>query len=274
LSHSKDPGGPDSPEPCIDSNSIAETNHNIAEKLQELQSYFESEPTGWRSQRADARAAEPSYEELFRPFLQDRTRMDQDGRSNFVVKEHEPFIYTRLSRPLPYRVSGLRNVTAGEEGALTLDTHGAVLPRSPVELVRVLFYGIAVAAPREWVGNESGVWAARFRLVDPGLYRVYVESVYRPNGTYHQYRAIEGSPFTLLVRPPGSDGQSDEQVWFLSPLGEKGCAAARGEGVCCQQSRSCKWCRITHYHCQAVDGAGRCGARGNCQCVEMLQLEE
>ena len=209
---------PDSSDPCIDSDSIAETNYNIAERLQELQSYFEYDQRNQRSELSTKNPpTEPTFEEVFRPYYDDRARLEQgsDPGADFTLKEHEPFIYTRGTRPLPYRVSGLRNLTVGEEGNLTLDTLGAVLPHSPVEFVRVLFYGIAVASPREWAGDAAGVWAARFRLADPGVYRVYVESVYRPNGTVHLYRAIEGSPFTLLVRPAGSEEQSDAQVLQL-----------------------------------------------------------
>ena len=202
---------PNAPAPCVDTESIAVTNFNIAERIKELQTYLESQTSNSQPTQAALPTKQPTFEELFRSYYQDRTQ-SVDPVGDFQLKEHEPFIYSRLQPPLPYRLSGLRNLTAGEEGEVTLDTFGAVLPHSPAELVRILLYGIAVLSPLEWAGDERGVWVARLRVPDPGVYRVYVESVYRPNASVHLYRTIEGSPFTLLVRPAGSEGVPDEQA--------------------------------------------------------------
>ncbi len=66
------------------------------------------------------------------------------------------------------------------------------------------------AAPPATPGN--GLWTARFSIADPGLYRVYAESVHRATKADHLYRAIQGSPFTLLVRPTSSESMSEAQV--------------------------------------------------------------
>jgi hypothetical protein len=204
-------------EPCIPLHTITNGNKKILKKLRDLKTFFESKEDLFSGKQIVTKA--PSYKDVFRDFLHENQQLSKeyDRRPAFHITEHEPQPFAGGDRP-KYTLSGLRTFTAGEEGALTLDTHGAVLPRSPVELVRVLFYGIAVAAPREWVGNESGVWAARFRLVDPGLYRVHVECVRAAAaGFTPTARPVEGSPFALLVRPAGSDGQSDKQVRSQAP---------------------------------------------------------
>ena len=155
----------------------------------------------------------PSFQEIYGEFLSNRSRIAGPHAFNEerIADEYEPFVYTDNIK-LQYRVVGLKNVSVGEEGSFTVNTSGAVRPRSRIEFVRVLFYGISILAPRVWVGDADGVWTARFKISDPGLYRVYVESVLRLSRTEHFYRSVEGSPFTLLVRPAESELMTAEDV--------------------------------------------------------------
>ena len=75
----------------------------------------------------------------------------------------------------------------------------------------------------------SGAWTANCHLVDPGLCRVHVESVFFDSDVMdsRKYRAIQGSPLTRLVRPssqPGLDPEADGEV--IPSMAEQG--AARG----------------------------------------------
>eukprot|EP00291_Cryptomonas_curvata_P024438 CAMPEP_0172156070 /NCGR_PEP_ID=MMETSP1050-20130122/2982_1 /TAXON_ID=233186 /ORGANISM="Cryptomonas curvata, Strain CCAP979/52" /LENGTH=461 /DNA_ID=CAMNT_0012825049 /DNA_START=215 /DNA_END=1596 /DNA_ORIENTATION=- len=165
----------------------------------------------------DPRAAQ-SYRDVFEPLRKEHARLQADGNlgHDFVVKEYDPFLYTDDVR-LQYEVKDLKNITVGEEASFTLDTFGKASIDSRFESVRVLFYGISVFSPLEWVGDYNGVWKASYRVSDPGLYRVHIQSVYRANRTIHQFRAIQGSPFVLLVRPKGTSHLSESQVLAMLP---------------------------------------------------------
>ncbi len=143
--------------------------------------------------------------------------LQSDLNRDLVVKEYVPFTYTDNEKK-PYQIIGLRNLEVGEEGSFFLDTKGNVKHDSVSETVRVLFYGISVFAPREWVVDNKGVWVAKYNISDPGLYQVHVQSVYRVNRTVHQFRAVQGSPFTLLVRPKGLEHLNDSLVIDILPI--------------------------------------------------------
>ena len=163
----------------------------------------------------------PSYENVYRGFFENHSESIRESGTDKekLADEYEPFEYTDEFR-LKYRLDGLKNISVGEEGFFFLNTSGAVRPRSRIEFVRVLFYGISIFAPQIWIGDSNGIWKARFNVTDPGLYRVYVESVKRLSRTEHFFRAIEGSPFTLLVRPSKSKHTSDAQVLAAMPIQE------------------------------------------------------
>ena len=154
-----------------------------------------------------------TYRQVFRPITVEHLRLEKEGKLNrdFTVDEYEPFLYSD-DVTLPYKVSGLKNVSVGEESSFIIDTLGAVHLNSRVETLRVLFYGIAIFSPNNWIGDQTGTWKASFRPSDPGLYHVHVQSIYRANRTFHKFRAIKGSPFTLLVRPAGTEHLKDSQV--------------------------------------------------------------
>jgi hypothetical protein len=154
-----------------------------------------------------------TYNQAFRPITEEHLRLQKEGDLNreFVVDEYEPFLYSDDVK-VTYKVIDFKNVTVGEDSTFTLDTMGAVHLDSRVETLRVLFYGIAVFSPSQFVGDYTGIWKATFRPSDPGLYHVHVQSIFRPNRTFHKFRAIEGSPFTLLVRPTGMKHLADSQV--------------------------------------------------------------
>jgi hypothetical protein len=164
---------------------------------------------------------ETFVEDIYHGFLSNHDRRTQELKDKKKInREYEPFLYTD-DIVLNYSMKGLQNLSVGAEGSFTLDTFGAVRPRSKVEFVRILFYGIAVLSPQSWKGDSNGSWTARFSIQDPGLYRVYAESVHRATRTDHFYRAIQGSPFTLLVRPASSESMSDAQVLAAMPLREE-----------------------------------------------------
>ena len=175
------------------------------------------------SPRSNDQKFGPSFEEIYRNFLNDHDIIyNKHSVSNRkqLCEEYEPFVYTDNVR-LRYQLRGLLNISVGQEGSFTLDTFGAVLPSSNVEFVRVLFYGVAVLSPHNFTGDSFGSWTARYTFSDAGLYRVYVESVYRVNNSIHFFRAIDGSPFNLFVRPAGLDGAlNDEQLLAAMPIKE------------------------------------------------------
>ena len=158
-----------------------------------------------------------SYRDVFQPMHNEHVRLQRDLNRDLVVKEYIPFTYSDDEKK-PYIISGLKNLVVDEEGNFSLDTNGNVKHDSPSESVRVLFYGISVFAPREWVVDRKGVWVAKYKISDPGLYQVHVQSVYRVNRTVHQFRAIQGSPFKLLVRPTGLDHLNESQVLEMLQL--------------------------------------------------------
>ena len=164
----------------------------------------------------------PSYFQVFQPLTSEHHHLLKQGNLNhdFVVDEYDPFLYSD-DVTLSYRLIGLKNITVGQESEFTLDTFGKVRLDSREETVRVLFYGISVFSPT-WVGDYEGTWKATFQPSDPGLYRVHVQSVYRFNRSVHQFRAIQGSPFTLLVRPEGSERLTESQVIASLPVSRTG----------------------------------------------------
>jgi hypothetical protein len=159
-----------------------------------------------------------AFRDVFRSVIQEHDNFQQDHGliNDSPIREYEPFRYT-TNETLKYRVSEMQNLSVGEEGTFTVNTDGLVLSNSNLEFVRVLFYGIAIFCPQEWTSDVNGVWTARFHVLDPGLYRVYIESVFRMNRTKHLYRAIEGSPFTILVRPQKIKAAGDASVLASMP---------------------------------------------------------
>ena len=160
-----------------------------------------------------------SYFDVFQSMHDEHLRLESDLNRGLTVKEYAPFIYTDDIK-LNYSIGGLQNLVVGEEGSFFLDTKGNVKHDSSTESVRALFYGISVFAPWEWVVDGTGVWVAKYRISDPGLYHVHVQSVYRVNKTVHQFRAIQGSPFRLLVRPIGTEHLSESQILDMLPLSQ------------------------------------------------------
>ena len=70
--------------------------------------------------------------------------------------------------------------------------------------------------------------------MDPGLYKLYIESIYYDRNVQnsHKYRAIEGSPFTILVRPkpaPPQDADQKTDADVVKGMMEQ--AAASGSSV-------------------------------------------
>ena len=202
-------------DPCVPLSSIAEANKKLYIKLEELKNLMASKETFSGESPTKEETEQPSYKDVFHDFLAERspTPEEVEHRATFSITEQEPPAYAGDDRP-HYAVTGLSTLTAGEEGKITVDTRGAVRPGASDELIRVLFYGIAAFSPRAWHVDGDGRWTARFTPLDPGLYRVHVESI-RAAATAAGppvARPVEGSPFSLLVRPAGSDGRSDEQV--------------------------------------------------------------
>ena len=263
-------------QPCVPLRTVIESNKAILKKLHELKEFVENNKerlSGESPVGEDLGTASLRFKDLFRDFLneQDKPAEAADSRASFPIAEQEPPPYTGSDRP-KYAVAGLRTLAAGEEGALTVDTLGAVRPDTADEFVRVLFYGVAVAAPHAWAGDAAGVWAARFRLADPGVYRVHVESLRAPAGpgAPATARPVEGSPFALLVRPAGSEGQSDEQVLpnvsrstiRETPPGSRRLRGARTRTRAAPQSRFRRpRPRVSALHGPARDASESSGAR-------------
>ena len=152
-----------------------------------------------------------TYYDVFKSFLK---KHDSKNGSLQAFREYEPMRYTDHVVK-KYKVIGLRNLTAGEEAQFSVITNSPEQAvRDAKEFVRVLFYGIAAAAPQQWSCNESGTWTAKYHIVDPGVYKLYIESIYfdRDQQKSHKYRAIEGSPFTVVVRPKADADRSDADV--------------------------------------------------------------
>ena len=187
---------------------------------------FESRLTSWAEHLTVASARinfpenlGPSFYDIYSAFIEEHDKqylksIDDKAR---ICSEYEPFVYTDDIR-LNYRIDGLSNISVGQVGSFKISTFGNLLPGSNKEFLRIVFYGIAVLAPQSLIGDSTGCWSANFNISDAGIYRVYVESVYRLNRTKHLYRAIEGSPFNLLVRPKGSEQLRDEQVLDAMPV--------------------------------------------------------
>ena len=155
-----------------------------------------------------------SYYETFKTFI------DEHGRNNGsvnAIQEYEPLRYTD-DVVKEYKVVGLRNLTVGENAEFFLIEAGEAPDPASRELVRVLFYGISAFSPQHWSRNASGIWTANFHVMDPGLYKMYVESISNTHGkpNSHRYRAIQGSPYTVLVRPrparPQDAAEADADV--------------------------------------------------------------
>jgi hypothetical protein len=154
-------------------------------------------------------------------FLENHSRLihTHGPEEQRIAEEYEPFVYSD-DVTLDYHLEGLKNISVQEEGSFALNTSGAVRPRSRIEFVRVQFYGVAILTPQIWIGDAEGIWTARFNITHPGLYRVHIKSVRRPSRTDHSYRAVRGSPFTLLVRPADSDHLTAEEILAAMPVPE------------------------------------------------------